>query len=709
VSRQRVELLLQVASDHYKVGRVGELPYLTRGDRRYTFDGQDRRDLHAQLREMWRQARPNEEMPSRQDIADVLDDLRIHAEMVDPDPEPEEPTAEEQAAELVPAALFDEHPERLKVLAGGRNPFDVARQVADYLIAANDPPHLFAMGSSATVLLRDDGTLEALDTDGWLAYVAERVDFLTITKDGQQRIVAPPASALKILPPLMLRELPQLDGVTATPYLDAAGNLIATDGYHPGSRLVLRMGDLSLPPVSDAPTTDEVAAAVELLTVDWLGDFPFATDADKANLVAELLTLTGREMFPLVPLFVHDASTSGSGKGLLLITLSVIATGQPPEVMELPGDGDEQRKTVTSVLLSGKLLVAWDELHVIAGRTLAAILTAEIYSGRILGVNKLATVRNKLVQIALGNNVEVRGDMKRRVVPSRLVPKEEHPEHRTDFRHSDLQGWVRARRGDLLAAAFTIWRHWIATGRKPANVTMGSFERWARTVGGALLAAGIPEFHTSTREWLSFSEDDDGWPQHLAQLRRRFDGAWFTVAHVAEAVEAGLLKRPPVKRDPEKELALQVAYAYRGQRERWHKDLRLVRSKTRDSETGGYTWSVQKRGEREDARADDSAEQDGPDSSSASSGWSEPQVTGASAGDHPERATEHLQDSTGHLQVAAAGESAGQAAQHEDAEHPEDGTAHLSAERTRAFTWSPGQVGAEVNGQPPATDQESAA
>ena len=245
-------------------------------------------------------------------------------------------------------------------------------------------------------------------------------------------------------------------------------------------------------------------AAVNLLTEDWLGDFPFASKADKANLVAELLTLTGREMFPLPPLFVHDASASGSGKGLLLHTISIIATGNDAEVMELPSDGDEQRKTVTSVLLAGKLLVAWDELHVIAGKTLAAILTAEIYSGRILGANKLATVRNKLVQIALGNNVEVRGDMKRRVVPSRLVPKEEHPEHRTGFRHSDLKGWVREHRGELLGAAYTLWRHWIAKGRVPADVTLGSFEHWARTIGGVLKAAGIEGFLAGTAEWLSF-------------------------------------------------------------------------------------------------------------------------------------------------------------------------------------------------------------
>ena len=79
------------------------------------------------------------------------------------------------------------------------------------------------------------------------------------------------------------------------------------------------------------------------------------------------------------------------------------------------------------------------------------------------------------------------------------------------------------------------------------------------------------------------------------QLRARFGDEWFTVADVADAVDIGYLKRPPVKRDPDKTLAQQIAYAYRKIREKWHGDLRLVRSESRDSASGGRTWSVHRR------------------------------------------------------------------------------------------------------------------
>jgi hypothetical protein len=346
----------ELARRCYALGQTPQgRPYAGRGDASYFLDnrGREREALRADLRDAWECDGNADDPPSDGILNAVIADMRQAAGKLDRDPAT---PADEAAAmvDAVPWEAFDEHPERLKVHAGGRNPFDAAREVADYLLKANDPPRLFAMGPSA-VLLTDDGKLEALDQDGWLAYVAERVDFLSRTNDGD-KIVAPPAAVMRIIAAIILRELPQLDGVTSTPYLDAAGNLVASDGYHPGSRLVLRMEGLTLPQVSDKPTRTQVAKATRLLTGDWLGDFPFATDADRANLVAELLTLTGREMFPLAPMFVHDASTSGSGKGLLLLTISLIATGEPPEVMELPGDGDEQRKTVMSVLLSGKLL-----------------------------------------------------------------------------------------------------------------------------------------------------------------------------------------------------------------------------------------------------------------------------------------------------------------------------------------------------------------
>jgi hypothetical protein len=574
---------------------------------------------------------------------------------------------------------------RCEVLAGNRNPVDMADDVARYLLEVNDPPQLFSMGTSAVVL--SDGKLQPLDPDGWLYYVARRVDFFITGRNGEPRIVQPPSGAMKLVPSVVIPELPPLDAIATTPYLDRGGNLIADDGYNPGTRLLLHTGGFRMPPVPVAPAAEDVAQAVKLLTEDWLGDFPFATPADGANALAVLLTLTGRMFFALAPLFVIDASTAGSGKGLLVTTICLIATGDAPQVMELPADGEEQRKKITSALLAGQELIMWDESHVIAGRTLAAILTAEKYSDRLLGGNKLISVVNRFTQVALGNNVEVWGDMKRRVVPSRLVPDTAHPEHRTDFRHPDLEGWVRSYRGELLAAVMTIWRNWIAKGRPDAPAGMGSFERWARTVGGALQAAGIEGFRANTEGWLDAAEDDDGWGDHLAQLRSRYGDGWFTVAQVADAVSSSYVKRPPVRQDPDKTLSQQLAYAYRKIRERWHGDLRLIRSDGRDSASGGRTWSVRLR-----------TDPLHPGATEPSSAWS---VSSA------EQADTQVSESIGFQQPSLTmlsgtassvsrgdGESAGQDTWPDDADDPDH---RNGIPGRRATGWPAGSIGEEAN------------
>ena len=158
----------------------------------------------------------------------------------------------------------------------------------------------------------------------------------------------------------------------------------------------------------------------------------------------------------------------------------------------------------------------------------------------------MMTADNRFTQLAMGNNVQVRGDLKRRVWPVRLVPDTDHPEHRDGFTHPDLPGWVREHRGELLAAALVIWRHWIAAGRPAADITVGSFEQWARAVGGALAAVGVEGFGGNVADWLSHSEDDrDGeWAGYLAALHRRFAGRRFTASDVAAATAAAAVVRP---------------------------------------------------------------------------------------------------------------------------------------------------------------------
>jgi hypothetical protein len=312
-----------------------------------------------------------------------------------------------------------EVPSRLQVWISNRNPVEPADEVVRELIARNQPPSLFRMGQ-ITVQVLGDGRIEAFDSDRWLVHVARLADFLATTRDGR-KIVGPPLQVMKIVQAATPRELSVLDAVVHTPYLDGDGNVVTSDGYNDSSHLYLHTAKLELPVIPSNPTDADLRRAVTLLVDEWLGDFPFDYASSKANTIGLLLTVTGRSFFGLAPLTVIDASTPGSGKGLLVNTLSLIFNGEPPRLLELPDNGEEQRKKVTSALLAGHDLIVWDESHNLMGRTLAMILTADSYSDRLLGGNRMLEVRNRFTQVALGNNVKVWGDLKRRVVAVRLM------------------------------------------------------------------------------------------------------------------------------------------------------------------------------------------------------------------------------------------------------------------------------------------------
>ena len=82
-------------------------------------------------------------------------------------------------------------------------------------------------------------------------------------------------------------------------------------------------------------------------------------------------------------------------------------------------------------------------------------------------------------------------------------------------RHPDLIGWARENRGRLVHAALTLIRAWISRGRPAGTETMGSYESWARVMGGILGVANVPglllnrdafrrQAVSQTSEWSAF-------------------------------------------------------------------------------------------------------------------------------------------------------------------------------------------------------------
>jgi hypothetical protein len=387
-------------------------------------------------------------------------------------------------------------------------------------------------------------------------------------------------------------EFAPLERLAHAPFVRPDGTIVTEPGYDEATRTIL-MADpvFSGMEVPEEPTADEVAAARELIMTEWLGDFPVDTDADRANLLGLVVTPTIRGMMPRAPMAVVDGLQMGVGKNLLADSILTVYTGHAAQPMNFVDEKDELRKQITSAFRTGAEFFVFDEAPVLEGAALAQALTAETWQDRILGVSTMANFPNRVTWVSLGNNVQVKGDITRRVYRIALRPKYANPQDRaaSSFRHPgqsglDLLSWTRKHRRELLTAILTLVRAWYAAGSPypKRGVSFGSFEVWERMVGGIVEVAGLPEFLGNLKVWRSESDfDSQYWIGHLGWLREQFGENPFRTAEVrtkAMAVGTDLYAAPPRLDDPtEKTYGKALGEAYGRIRGRRYADYWLER------------------------------------------------------------------------------------------------------------------------------------
>lgn len=333
-----------------------------------------------------------------------------------------------------------------------------------------------------------------------------------------------------------------LEKLSQVPFVRPDGTICTDSGYDAATKTFLEIDPaLQGLQVPEHPTAADVRQAVQLLTDELLVDFPFDTTADRANALATLLTPFVRDLIPTSPLGVIDAKEAGSGKNLLGDIISILVTGKSAQPLPYTTDDAEQRKVITSAFRSGVSMLLFDEAHELEGASFARALTSHSYQDRVLGMSTLAEFPNNRTWISLGNQVQIRGDMARRVYRVRLEYPGASPENRAaeEFRHPDLRQWATDNRRELVRACLTLIRAWFANGKPAANLAfrMGSFERWQETIAGILAVADVDGFLGNTKQWRSESDfERQHWVEHLRWLQTRFGDQMFTAAQVTQGL-----------------------------------------------------------------------------------------------------------------------------------------------------------------------------
>jgi hypothetical protein len=316
---------------------------------------------------------------------------------------------------------------------------------------------------------------------------------------------------------------PELVTITHAPVFASDGRLIDKPGFDRASGVFYLPND-DFGAMPEVVPDHEVEAAKCLLLNKLFVEFPFASDADKHNAVGLLLTFFVRQMvIGRTPAFLAEASVQGAGKGTLIDAVLRIAYGKSGGhgLTTYTSNEEEMRKELTTHLVECRGAVVIDNLvGEVKSATLAAILTADVWTQRLLGANKTSQVSDpQTIWLLTGNNPSFSQDNTRRIIPIRLVPDTDRPETRK-FDNPDFVEWVYRERVSLVRAAIVLVRNWQQKGSKHGSFILNSFVSHSRVVSGILEAAGLDQYG---KNLITFSEraDDE------RNIRARFCNAWF--------------------------------------------------------------------------------------------------------------------------------------------------------------------------------------
>lgn len=351
---------------------------------------------------------------------------------------------------------------------------------------------------------------ELLRQDAFAAKIAKLCSFAQVTSEGEKVKTEVPDRefcATVFHDCADSDALPLQPQVRRAPTFDANGDLLDKDGHH--GAIFVDLGALTLPPIPDAPTNADVARARALIEDDLLGDFPFRDKGDKgeatrtfslANAIAMFLTSYMRDLFDgPVPAFGIVKPTSGTGGTLLAKLSPLLLDGVEAATVDYSANDAEMQKTIVSIAQSGESHIFFDNLVQFASSIICRALTSKVIGGRILGLTKWMVQPNTFIWQFTGINPRVTDEMARRVCWIRLN-SEVADNHDRVYRHTDLEGWVIAHRGEVIAALLTLIRAWVVAGRPPfKGKGLASFDNWATAVGGVLEHAGIEGFLMNRR------------------------------------------------------------------------------------------------------------------------------------------------------------------------------------------------------------------
>lgn len=377
-------------------------------------------------------------------------------------------------------------------------------------------PKLFRFDGLVRVVKDERGLLK-IDRMGRseIRYELARVARFMRIKNEQPVEIAPPTDIVEDICSDNDLPFPLLHGIANTPIFGPDSTLKIENGYDPGSKLFLDSSSVKMKQINKEPTVEEIELAKDLLLNNVLVDFPFDGPqngaCEKAHALAMILQPFVRQMIDgATPIYLITKPSPGTGGSKLVNIYSLLAHGEKVDFSTETRSEEEFRKKITAIMREGQHTFCLDNVNAkIDSSALASVVTAESWRDRLLGSSSTVTCPVRCTFIVIGNNPKMSNEISRRCVRIRLDAKIEKPENRTGFKIKNLEEYVTTNRSELVWACLTLIQNWIAKGRIPGEISLGSFESWSRTLGGILRDCGVPGFLGNRNEMAS-DVDEEG-------------------------------------------------------------------------------------------------------------------------------------------------------------------------------------------------------
>ncbi len=450
--------------------------------------------------------------------------------------------------------------DRPQVLVTHTELHDLIRQGWDAIARWNDPPRLFRQAHLLVELHRNNTRAPAIlgvSHHGLRDHLSMAAQWVRQGKDGPQ-VTFPPQEVARRMAEAAWDDIPALDQVVTSPFFDAHGNLVKTPGYHAPSRTWYADTGLVVRDVDPKPSPEAVNGALELLTDELLGGFPFYDLSSQCHALAMLLLPFVRRMIDgETPAHLVEANTPGTGKTLLAKALFALATGEPGDPKPLPRTEDEIQKDIFAQLREGPSVICYDNLPnkvILHSDGLLVALTASTIKGRILKASETQSVANRATWVLTGNNLRLSSELARRCIRIRLDAGVARPQDRPieSFPHT-LPTWAFDARGDLVWALLTLVTNWISRGRPKPSSRLGGFEGWSHVVGGILEAAAVPGWLDNLPELYDEADSEaEEWGQLITVWVRSNQGQKANASTIAKWAEQAQVLPEGLRQDPRK-------------------------------------------------------------------------------------------------------------------------------------------------------------